>query len=96
MFAAPPDPAEQEVKPLRDDVQLHKGAELSDGSPTFLVQDPLANTYIHIGWREFEILSRWDHGISGAICEAVNAQTTLTIEVMDVLALEGFLKHNFL
>ncbi|MEO0496406.1 MAG: HlyD family efflux transporter periplasmic adaptor subunit [Pseudomonadota bacterium] len=90
------EPAEQTVTPLREDVLLQRGAGQGDGSPSYLVCDTLANSYSQIGWREFEILTRWRLSNCGDIADAVNAETALTVTPEEVLAVQGFLKSAFL
>lgn len=77
--------------PLRDDVDLLPGPHQDDGSPTWLLHDPVTNRFVQIGWQECEILRRWPRGSVAAIVEAVNRETTLRIDAADVDMIGRFL-----
>jgi putative peptide zinc metalloprotease protein len=87
-----PKPSEpQRLPPLREELSLLPGPRQPDGAPTWTLHDPSGNRFFRIGWREFEILSRWDLCEPNAIAEAVNAETTLTVSARDVRGLSEFL-----
>ena len=68
-----------------------------DGSPAWMVQDPVNNRFFRIGWIDFEVLLRWAMGTVPAIVVSVTEETTLLIDESDVLALVTFLdQHNLL
>ncbi len=77
--------------PLRDDVDLLPGPQQADGSPTWILHDPVNNRFVQIGWQECEILRRWSLGSVAAIVAAVNRETTLRIDVVDVDMIGRFL-----
>lgn len=77
--------------PLRDDVDLLPGPQQDDGSPTWILHDPVSNRFVQIGWQECEILRRWPLGSATAIVEAVNRETTLRIDAADVAMIGRFL-----
>ena len=82
---------------LREELRLLPAAANHDGSPAWMVQDPVNNRFFRIGWIDFEVLLRWGEGNPGAIVESVTAQTTLSIDESDVHALVTFLEqHNLL
>lgn len=66
-----------ELPPLREDLQLHAGAPHADGSPGWLIQDPVSNAFYRVGWLEFELLSRWDLRDPQRILRDVAAHTLL-------------------
>ena len=76
---------------LREDLRLHSGGRKSDWAPTWIMQDPASGSYFHIGWQEFEILSRWHLADANRIVLAVNRSTTLTIDTTDVDAVAEFM-----
>jgi putative peptide zinc metalloprotease protein len=41
---------EMVLSPLREDLQLIPGASTSDGSPTWMIVDPVRGKYFQIGW----------------------------------------------
>ena len=88
--AAPP----PSLPPLREDIALIPGPRRPDGTPGWVLEDPAANLFYTIGWREFEILSRWRLGGAEAIADAVCAETTLSVGAADVSRVAGFLSQS--
>jgi putative peptide zinc metalloprotease protein len=85
------------VPPLREELRLLPAAANHDGSPAWMVHDPINNRFFRVGWLDFEILLRWSHGSPQAIAQSVSEETTLSIEEGDVGALLHFLEqHNLL
>jgi putative peptide zinc metalloprotease protein len=81
----------------REELRLLPADANRDGSPAWMIQDPVTNRFYRIGWLDFEILARWEHGSATAIAQAVSAETTLQVEPADVDSLAAFLKqHNLL
>lgn len=72
------------VPPLREDLELAEGPVYFDGSPTWLLHDPVTGRFVKIGWMQFEILRRWGLGTAEAIAGAVCRFTTLTVTQEDV------------
>lgn len=81
---------------LREELRLLPAAANHDGSPAWMVQDPVNNRFFRIGWLDFEVLLRWSHGTAAAIAKAVSMETTLRIDEADVDALLTFLEINSL
>ena len=81
---------------LRDELRLLPAAANHDGSPAWMVQDPVNNRFFRIGWIDFEILLRWTLGSFKGIAEAVTAETTLTIDESEVHSLLVFLEQHSL
>jgi putative peptide zinc metalloprotease protein len=81
---------------LREELRLLPAASNHDGSPAWMVQDPVNNRFFRIGWIDFELLLRWAEGTPQAIVEAVCAETTLSIDESDVAALVAFLDQHSL
>ncbi|NNJ84689.1 MAG: M50 family metallopeptidase, partial [Gammaproteobacteria bacterium] len=84
------------LPPLRDELALYPGAPANDGSPTWLIHDPIRNRFFHIGWGSFEIISRWALGDPAVVSQQVCDETTLTVTDDDVLATVRFLVTNHL
>lgn len=82
------------LSPLREDLELLAAPRQEDGSPVWMLTDPVRHQFFRIGWPEFEILSRWRLGEAAAIVAAVNRQTTLKITPDQVQRVERFLKTN--
>jgi putative peptide zinc metalloprotease protein len=79
---------------LRPDLRLSPGPQARDGGPSWSIFDPARNAYFRIGWAAREILARWGLGRVGAVAEAVNRETTLTIDDDDVQDFARFLQIN--
>jgi Multidrug resistance efflux pump len=92
--SAPTQP--QPLPPLRQELALTPAPAAPDGSPTWTLHDPAVNRFYQLGWTAFEILSRWSLGDAAAVVAAVNAQTTLSVDVEDVGALAQFLVGHHL
>lgn len=88
--------ASTQLPPLRQELTLTPGAAAIDGSPTWVLQDPVGNRFFQLGWIAFEILSRWHLGQPDAIVESVNRDTTLRIETSDIETLLHFLTQQHL
>ena len=82
---------------LREELKLLPAAANSDGSPAWMILDPIINRFYRIGWLDFELLLRWGVGQTSTLIEAVNKETTLYVDEADVDSLVGFLQqHNLL
>src|SRR6185437_10590726 len=77
--------------PLREEIAIFPGPTALDGSPSWTLHDPSSNRFYRLGWREFELLSRWDAGSVAALAARVEAETTLHVEPDDVDELSRFL-----
>jgi putative peptide zinc metalloprotease protein len=77
--------------PLREEIAIFPGPAALDGSPSWTLHDPSSNRFYRLGWREFELLSRWDSGSVAALTTRVEAETTLHVEQEDVDDLVRFL-----
>lgn len=54
------------------------GPAQSDGAPSWRIHDPVRNRFFQIGWLEFELLQRWQEGMSPLrLLDAVSRETTL-------------------
>ncbi len=85
------------LPPLREELRLLPAAANHDGSPAWMVHDPINNRFFRVGWLDFEMLLRWTHGSPQAIARSVSEETTLSIDEADVGALLHFLEqHNLL
>ena len=82
---------------MREDLKLFPAAGNRDGSPAWMIQDPVTNRFFRIGWIEFELLSRWSLNDPHAILNAVRQQTPLDPSLGDLEQLAGFFrKHQLL
>jgi len=82
------------LPPLRQELNLAVSPTNADGSPAWTLYDPAAHRFYQLGWPAFEILSRWPLGNAAAIVAAVRRDTTLHIELDEVLAIVQFLNAH--
>jgi putative peptide zinc metalloprotease protein len=82
--------------PLREDLRLAEAAPEADGSPAWVIEDPVVNRFYRIGWLEFECLLRWG-APPAEIAAQIAADTPLHPDADDVLAVAEFLgRHQLL
>ena len=79
---------------IRNELRMLPAAPNADGTPAWMVHDPVKNRFYRIGWIDFEILLRWSQGSASAVVDAVNAETTLVIGQADISGLLEFLARN--
>jgi putative peptide zinc metalloprotease protein len=79
---------------LRQELRLLPADANRDGSPAWMIHDPVANRFFRVGWMDFEILLRWERRTHAAVAQAVCEETTLHAEVEDVESLEAFLRQH--
>ncbi|MEN3112720.1 HlyD family efflux transporter periplasmic adaptor subunit [Uliginosibacterium paludis] len=79
---------------LREDLQLHQAARHADGSPGWVIQDPVSNQFYRIGWLEFELLSRWSLGDPLSVLQQTAQQTLLVPSAEELETLLTFLAEN--
>ena len=84
------------LPPLREDLQLIPGTSASDGSPTWVIVDPVRGKYFQIGWAAHQILSRWSIRSSESILEQIHKDTTCRVTKQDIESLLRFLYVNHL
>jgi len=88
---APTAEAARPLLALREDIAIFPGPVALDGSPTWTLHDPPKNRFYRLGWREFEILSRWQGGTAEFIVDQVTEETTLRVDAQDVEEMKRFL-----
>ncbi|WP_397453487.1 HlyD family efflux transporter periplasmic adaptor subunit [Pseudomonas sp. NA-150] len=82
---------------MREDLRLVPAATQRDGSPAWMIQDPVGNRFFNIGWLEFELLSRWSLDSPDALLQALNSETPLRVSREELASLLGFLaRHQLL
>ena len=91
---APASKLPAQLPPLREELQLHAAAPYSDGSPAWVIQDPVNNRFYRIGWLEFELLSRWSLASAESVLSATASVTLLSPQADELEALYAFLLHN--
>jgi putative peptide zinc metalloprotease protein len=84
------------LPPLREDIRIIAGASASDGSPTWVIADPVRGKYFQIGWDAYQILSRWSARTAEAVLAQIHVDTTCRATKQDVENLLRFLYANHL
>lgn len=87
-------PVMKVLPPLREDLRLIAAAPNRDGSPAWMIHDPVGNRFFRIGWLEFEFLSRWSLHEPSRVLDAVREDTSLAPEAEDLQALVAFLRQH--
>lgn len=88
-------PEDAPLPALREDLALFAAGDNRDGSPAWMIQDPVSNRFYRIGWLEFEMLSRWQ--TSGAeLLKQLRRETPLSAGPETLKGLLGFLEQNYL
>lgn len=78
---------------LREELRLLPAAANKDGSPAWVILDPVVNRFYRIGWLDFELLLRWGQGQVTHIVNEVNRETTLHVDENDIDSLISFLQQ---
>ncbi len=84
------------LPPLREDLRLIPGAPDADGTPTWVLVDPVRGKYIQIGWAAYQMLSRWKGRSADALLAQIHAETTCRVGPGDLDALLRFLYDHHL
>ena len=82
------------LSPLREDLQLHQGPAQKDGSPSWVIEDPMRGRFFRIGWLEFEVLQRWHLADARTVAAQVAQETLLQPSVEEVLAVRQFFAQH--
>jgi len=85
-----------QLLPLRKGITVTFNDYDKDNKPHWMLHDPGRNKFYIIGWQEYEILNRWHLEKPELIVSAINAETTLEIELSDVISFFSFLKQHYL
>lgn len=84
------------LPPMRDNLQLLAGVPATDGSPTWMLVDPLRGKYFQIGWQAYQILSRWNGRSSEDLMGEIHAETTCSVTPKNIDDLLQFLYRHYL
>ena len=85
---------QMQLPPLREDLQLHPGQAQRDGSPSWVIEDPLRGRFFRIGWLEFELLSRWNLADARVVVQQVAQETLLHPTLEEVMSVRQFLLQH--
>ena len=79
---------------LRQELRLLPASANPDGSPSWMIHDPVTNRFFRIGWLDFELLLRWGMKSPAALLDSIRAETTLDAQEEDIKSLSGFLQQH--
>jgi putative peptide zinc metalloprotease protein len=82
------------MTPLRQELRLLDAASNADGSPAWMIHDPVVNRFYRIGWLDLELLLRWSAGSVQAALDSLHRETTLRASQADVDSLLAFLRSH--
>ncbi len=82
------------LPPLRTDLHVLAGAPTADGSPTWLVFDPVRNRYFSIGWLDRAVLAAWRPGPVESVVAAVAESTGHAVPAEQVHIVAAFLDRH--
>ncbi len=76
-------------------LKLHQAQQDEDGTPSWLIHDPLSDKYFKIGWHEFECIARLHrHKTAQDLVQDIHTNTSLDISLEDVKEIILFLQQN--
>lgn len=80
------DPFETPLPKLRGDLQIFRGPDEGDGTPTYNIHDPIATSFFKISWVEAEVVQRMQRGVNAKELVAhLESTTTIKLTPEDVL-----------
>ncbi len=79
---------------LRTDITISRGGVDINKTPTWIIHDLNNNSFYHIGWLQYQMLSHWYAKTPKKLIETVNEKTTVTITEQDVSEFLIFLSQN--
>lgn len=82
------------LPPLREDLRLLPAAAARDGSPRWVIFDPVRHRYFQIGLEAFELLSRWSAGSIASLVDRVRRDLGRLVQLTDIDLLIRFLAAN--
>lgn len=82
------------LPPLRTDLVLKSTTKDEDGSPNWVIHDPIAGKYTKLGWQEYEILSRWQLGDTVKIASAISRESNLNVTPSQVEQFASYLLRS--
>ena len=79
---------------IRDELVLFAGSPNEDGTPAWVIQDPVTNRFFRISWIDFELLVHWADHDAATLLRVVNEETPLNVGPQDLRNLLSFLSDN--
>lgn len=82
------------LKPLREDLELIRGAPAFNGAPTWTIFDPVRRSFFQIGIDAFELICRWPAATVEGVKAAMKMQTGREPSDVEIAAVADFLSTN--
>lgn len=82
------------LPPLREDLKLDRASPNRDGSPAWMIHDPVTNRFFRIGWLEFEMLSRWPLREPALLLRAIRRSCPLAASAEELAGFIAFLRQH--
>ena len=79
------------LPPLRDLLTIRPGTRRKGEGPIWVLEDAANNRFLRIGWKEFEMLSRWSLETPERVARAISDDTPLKLTAKDVDMFAQFL-----
>lgn len=79
---------------LRQELELIEGSSGTDGSPSWLIHDPVRNQYFHLDWVSFEILRCWGAVSPDMVMAQVRERGRVQVSESDLACVIQFLNHH--
>ena len=88
----------QPLPRLRSDIEIYKGPDAVDGSPTYNLYDPIAERYYKVSWAETVIFQLLEPDITlEQLKGKIHRHSTLEVTDKDILDFYKLMAHyNFL
>lgn len=88
--------AEEALPPLRDDLEIVKGAPLSSGAPSWVIYDRASDKYFEIGREILDQLSMWSIGSVEKLSKALGRESGRDVSPDEIKTTIHFLMSNSL
>ena len=82
------------LPPLREELRLLPAAANGDGSPAWMIHDPVCNRFFRIDWPTFLILSHWHAGSPAQVAAEASSHAPMALDSQDVEAVLDFLGRS--
>lgn len=80
--------ADSALPVLRPDLELHRGPASPDGSPSYVLYDPVSGQYSRLGWSEAEVFKRLRPGLTlGRLWRDLVRETSIRASLGELAAL---------
>lgn len=81
---------------LREDIRIEQGGLDFNNHPSWVIHDLANNQFFHIGWQEYEMLSRWHIQDTEAFLDNLKQTSLANVSELDLRELLAFLSQNCL